>query len=127
MDSVSLFAKTIIVITFMWCVAECVMPDNSMQKYSSFLYGLIIISLTVSVFSKIRFDDFFVFYNTQNISEYNSSYIKNLYEDRLEAILKDKFGNNSIKVELTEEYKINSIHCDNQKTYDDIMRYINER
>ena len=126
MDSVSLFVKTIIAITFMWCIAECVLPDNSMQKYLSFIYGLVIISLTVSVFSKINFNDFFVSVNTENIAEYNSGYLKDLYEDRLENILKDKFSNNSIEVELTEEYKIKSIHCDDQKTYDDIMRYLNE-
>lgn len=126
MDSVSLFVKTIIAITFMWCIAETILPDNAMQKYSSFIYGLVIISLTVSVFTKIDFNDFFTQTATVNLSEYNSSYLKGLYEDRLELTLKEKFGDESIKVELTDEYKIKNIYCDNQKTHDDIMRYLNE-
>ncbi len=126
MDSVSLFVKTIIAITFMWSIAECVLPGNSMHKYSSFIYGLIIISLTVSVFVKIDFDDVFVSVQSNSITEYNSSYLKNLYEERLENILSQKFGKSVVDVELTEDYKIKKISCDNKKTYDDIMRYLNE-
>lgn len=126
MDSVSLFVKTIVVITFMWCIAEAVLPENSMRKYSSFIYGLVIISMAVSVFTKIDFNDFTAYDNTEKLSEYNSSYLKNLYEERISNALTEKFGDNSIRVELTDDYKINNIYCDDQKTYDDIMRYLNE-
>ena len=126
MDSVSVFVKTIIVISFMWCVAEMIMPNDSIRKYSSFIYGLIIISLTVSAFSKVKFDDFFVAFNTDSSTQYNASYIREVYEKKLEDILCEKFDNKSIEVELTDEYKVKRIICDDQKTYDDVMRYLNE-
>lgn len=126
MDSVSLFVKTIVTVTFMWCMAEAVLPENSMQKYSSFVYGLVIISLAISVFTNLKYEKIFVPDNTANISEYNSDYIKKLYEKNLEKILTEKFGDNSLKVELTDDYKIKKISCDSKKTYDDVMRYLNE-
>lgn len=126
MDNVSLFVKTIIAITFMWSVAEVALPDNSMQKYSSLIYGLVIISLTVSLFTKIEFEDFFKQADIEDVSQYNNEYLKNLYEDKLEDTLRDKFGDSSLEAELTDDYKIKNIKCKKQQTYDDIMRYLNE-
>ena len=126
MDNINLFVKTIIAITFMWCIAEALLPDNSMQKYSSFIYGLIIISLTISIFTKMDFDSFLIKPINKNLIEYNNSYLKNLYEDKLKTVLVEKFGDNSIQVELTDEYKIKEIICENQETYENIMRYLNE-
>ncbi|MEE1043404.1 MAG: stage III sporulation protein AF [Clostridia bacterium] len=127
MDNISVFVKTIIVISFMWCIAEMIMPDNSTQKYSSFIYGLIVISLTVSAFTKLNFNDFYTQINVDKNTEYNTAYIKTVYKNKLEDILSEKFDDHSISVELDDEYKIKSIDCDNQKTYDDIMRYLNEQ
>lgn len=126
MGSVSLFVKTVVALTFIWCIAEAVLPENSMQKYSSFIYGLVVISLAVSVFTTMDYDNMFVYGDSKNISEYNSNYLKDLYEDKLESVLTEKFGDDSVRVELTDEYKIEKIYCENQKTYDDIMRYLNE-
>lgn len=126
MDNVSLFVKTIIAITFMWSVAEVVLPDNSMQKYSSFIYGLVIISLTISIFTQMEFDDLFNQSNISDVGQYNNEYLKKLYEDKLEDALVDKFGDSSLDVELTDEFKIKNVKCKKQQTYDDIMRYINE-
>lgn len=126
MGSVSLFVKTVVALTFIWCIAEAVLPENSMQKYSSFIYGLVVISLAVSVFTTMDYDNMFVYGGSTNISEYNSNYLKDLYEDKLESVLTEKFGDDSVRVELTDEYKIEKIYCENQKTYDDIMRYLNE-
>ncbi len=126
MDNVSVFVKTIISITFMWCIAESVIPDNSMQKYSSFIYGLVIISLTVSVFAKLDYNSFFIHSNNVETAQYADDYLKTIYEDKINNALSEKFGDNSIRVELTDEYKIKNIHCKNKKTYDDVMRYLNE-
>ena len=125
MDSVSVFIRTIIIISFVWCIAETILPDNSMQKHLSFIYGLVVISLTVSVFGKISFNDFFVSSDVE-VSAYNKDYIRELYEENLEKILMEKFKSSSVDVELNDEYKIKDIKCDDKKTYDDIMRYLNE-
>jgi len=126
MDNVSLFVKSIIAITFLWSIAECVLLDNFMQKYSSFMYGIIVVSLTVALFSKMHFNDFFIACKNTNSTEFDSDYINELYEKRLEDILTDKFGDETIDVELTDDYKIKDISCENKKTYDDIMRYLYE-
>lgn len=127
MDNVSLFVKTIIAITFLWSIAECVLLDNFMQKYSSFMYGIVIVSLTVSLFTRIHFNDFFIASKDINSTEFDNNYIDELYERKLEEILTEKFGDETIDVELTDDYKIEHISCENKKTYDDIMRYMYEQ
>lgn len=126
MDSVSLFVKSVITITFLWCIAEVILPESKMQKYSSFIYGLIVISLTTSVFVNFDFENLLDNTTSIDTGTYNNQYLKTLYEERLENILIEKFGDDSIDVELTDEYMISNIYCDDKKTYDDIMRYINE-
>lgn len=125
MNSVSLFVKTLVVITFMWCIAEVMLPENSIRKYSSFVYGLVIISLFVSAFTNMEYDKIFAFENTQNREEYNNLILKEVYEEKLGNVLIKKFGDESICVELTEDYKIKKISCKSKETYDDIMRYLN--
>ena len=110
----------------MWCIADSVLPENSIRKYSAFVYGLVIISLTVSLFAKFDFNDIGLSKDLTDTGEYNNTYLKNLYEDRLENVLSEKFGDGEIKVELTDDYHISKISCSNQKTYDDIMGYLNE-
>ena len=126
MSSVGSFVKIIVVLTFLWCIVEMILPENSMKKYSSFVYGLVIISLGVSIFTNVDYNNFYVFENSTNISDNNKSYLRNLYEENLEKALIKKTGDDSINIELTEEYKIKKINCDSQETYDDIMRYLNE-
>ena len=58
MNSVSIFVKSLVTLTFMWCIAENILPEKSIKKYSSYIYGLIIISMTISVFTYVDFDDF---------------------------------------------------------------------
>lgn len=127
MSNINAFIKIIISITFLWSIGECLLPDSSIQKYTGFIYGLIIISLVVSVFTGVKDADFSFAYNDiKNTSDYNSNYVKSVYEDNLEKILRDKFNDKSIKVELTDDYKINRITCADSETYEAIMRYINE-
>lgn len=126
MNSVSLFIKSLVTITFMWCLAELILPDHSVKKYSSFVYGLVIISLTISVFMGIDYNSFLSFENDLSINENNSDYIKQLYEKKIEKALSEKFSDKSIKVQLNDQYKIEKIKCENQETYDEIVRYLNE-
>ena len=126
MNSVDMFVRSIIVITFIWCIAECIMPENYAKKNSPFIYGIIIISMTVSLFTKIDFESFFKIAEIENSGEYNNSYLKNLYEEKLEDALIKKYNNHSIEVELTDEYKLKRIYCNDKKIYEDIMRNINE-
>ena len=126
MYSVSLFVKAVVSITFLWCIAELVMPVTGMKKYSSFIYGLIIVSLTVSVFVNLDYENLFSVSTQNDVSKYNKEYLKSLYEERLERVLIEKFGDDSIDVELTDDYMLNKISCDDEEIYDNIMRYINE-
>lgn len=125
MNSVSIFVKSLVTLTFMWCIAENILPEKSIKKYSSYIYGLIIISMTISVFTSVDFDDFrIVDFNMQSVK--TNDYLKTMYEEKLESALSEKFDDTSVRVELTDEYKIKNIYCDNKKTYDAIMRYLNE-
>ncbi len=126
MDSVSMFVKTVIIISFMWCVAEAVLPESSVRKYSSFIYGLIIISLMLSTVTELNFDKLKVYSDNTQISESNEIYIKELYENKISELLTEKFGDKSIKVELTDDYKIKKILCNDKQTGEEIMRYLNE-
>ena len=125
MNSVSIFVKSLVTLTFMWCIAENILPEKSIKKYSSYIYGLIIISMTISVFTSVDFDDFrIVDFNMQSVK--TNDYLKTMYEEKLGRALSEKFDDTSVRVELTDEYKIKNIYCDNKKTYDAIMRYLNE-
>ena len=125
MNSVSMFVKTLVALTFVWCIAESILPEKSIKKYSSYIYGLVIISMALSVFTSIDYDDFkIVDYSME--SEKTNDYLKTMYEEKLESALSEKFDDTSVRVELTDEYKIKNIYCDNKETYDAIMRYLNE-
>ena len=54
------------------------------------------------------------------------NYIKEMYEERLESVLRDKYNNNSIEAKLTDDFKIDSIYCDDSEIYNSIMRDLNE-
>ena len=125
MNSVSMFVKTLVALTFVWCIAESILPEKSIKKYSSYIYGLVIISMALSVFTSVDYDDFkIVDYSVE--SEKTNDYLKTMYEEKLGSALSEKFDDTSVRVELTDEYKIKNIYCDNKKTYDAIMRYLNE-
>ena len=125
MNSVSMFVKTLVALTFVWCIAESILPEKSIKKYSSYIYGLVIISMALSVFTSVDYDDFkIVDYSVE--SEKTNDYLKTMYEENLENALSEKFDDTSVRVELTDEYKIKNIYCDNKETYDAIMRYLNE-
>lgn len=125
MNSVSMFVKTLVALTFVWCIAESILPEKSIKKYSSYIYGLVIISMALSVFTSVDYDDFkIVDYSVE--SEKTNDYLKTMYEEKLESALSEKFDDTSVRVELTDEYKIKNIYCDNKETYDAIMRYLNE-
>ena len=125
MNSVSMFVKTLVALTFVWCIAESILPEKSIKKYSSYIYGLVIISMALSVFTSVDYDDFkIVDYSVE--SEKTNDYLKTMYEEKLESALSEKFDDTSVRVELTNEYKIKNIYCDNKETYDAIMRYLNE-
>ena len=115
MDSISYVAKTVIAITLVWCIAENMLPDKRYKKYSSFIYGIVIISVFFSISVK-SFD---------NIDKSASKNLVEIYEDKLEMIMKDKFNDSTINIELTDDYKIKSIKCRDEKTYQKIMGYLN--
>ncbi len=126
MNSVNIFVKSLVVITFIWCIAECIMPQKNIIKYSSFTYGLIVISMVVSLFTTIDFENFNIkAYNDDTII-YSNVYLKELYEKKTEDMLIEKFGDNSIKIELTDDFKIKSIYCENKEKYNEIVRFLNE-
>lgn len=125
MNSVSVFVKTLVALTFMWCIAESVLPEKSIKKFSSYIYGLVIISMALSVFTSVDYDNFSIAdFDTETYQ--SNDYLKNVYEEKLQNALSEKFGDSSVRVELTNEYKIKNIYCDNKETYDAIMRYLNE-
>ena len=125
MNSVSVFVKTLVALTFVWCIAESILPDKSIKKFSSYIYGLVVISMALSVFTSVDYDNFIVMdFGTKTYQ--TNDYLKNMYEEKLQNALSEKFGDSSVRVELTNEYKIKNIYCDNKETYDAIMRYLNE-
>ncbi len=126
MNSVGIFVKTLVALTLLWCIAENILPEKSIKKYSSYIYGLIVISMAVSVFTSIDYNSFYTNdYNMESVG-YNNNYIKNLYEEKLETILREKFDDESIRIELTDECKIKNVYCDSKETYDNVVGYLYE-
>ena len=122
-----MFVKLIIALTFVWAIGENMLPDNNIKKYTGYIYGLLLVTCIVSLVVDIKdFDYSFVYSDLEDVSEYNSEYLKSLYEDNLEGILRDKFKDDSINVVLSEDYNIESISCENSETYEEIKRYFNE-
>jgi hypothetical protein len=127
MNNINMFVKLIIALTFVWAIGENMLPDNNIKKYTGYIYGLLLVTCIVSLVVDIKdFDYSFVYSDLEDVSEYNSEYLKSLYEDNLEGILRDKFKDDSINVELSEDYNIESISCENSETYEEIKRYFNE-
>ena len=127
MNNISIFVKMVIAFTFVWAIGENMLPDNNIKKYTGFVYGLLLITCAVSLVVDMKnFDYSFVYSDLGDVSEYNTEYLKSLYEDNLEGILRDKFKDDSINVELSEDYNIESISCENSQTYEEIKRYFNE-
>lgn len=127
MNNINMFVKLIIALTFVWAIGENMLPDNNIKKYTGYIYGLLLVTCIVSLVVDIKdFDYSFVYSDLEDVSEYNSEYLKSLYEDNLEGILRDKFKDDSINVELSEDYNIESISCENSQTYEEIKRYFNE-
>lgn len=127
MNNISVFVKLIIALTFVWAIGENMLADNRIKKYIGYIYGLLLITCAVSLFIDMKNCDYeFVYSDLGDISEYNSEYLKSLYEDNLEKILRNKFGDDSISVKLSSDYKVESVKCENSKTYEEIMRYFNE-
>lgn len=127
MNNINMFVKLIIALTFVWAIGENMLPDNNIKKYTGYIYGLLLVTCIVSFVVDIKdFDYSFVYSDLEDVSEYNSEYLKSLYEDNLEGILRDKFKDDSINVELSEDYNIESISCENSETYEEIKRYFNE-
>lgn len=127
MENVNALIKTVIVISFMWSIAESTLPQSDLNKYTEFVYGLIIMSVIVSAIVNVDSRDFFPdFEGAYNSYEYTDGYLKGLYEEKLEQILIEKFDDEDIDVELDDEYKISNIFCENIETYEKIMGYLNE-
>lgn len=127
MNNINMFVKLIIALTFVWAIGENMLPDNNIKKYTGYIYGLLLVTCIVSLVVDIKdFDYSFVYSDLEDVSEYNSEYLKSLYEDNLEGILRDKFKDDSINVVLSEDYNIESICCENSETYEEIKRYFNE-
>lgn len=127
MNNINMFVKLIIALTFVWAIGENMLPDNNIKKYTGYIYGLLLVTCIVSLVVDIKdFDYSFVYSDLEDVSEYNSEYLKSLYEDNLEGILRDKFKDDSINVVLSEDYNIESISCENSETYEEIKRYFNE-
>lgn len=127
MNNINMFVKLIIALTFVWAIGENMLPDNNIKKYTGYIYGLLLVTCIVSLVVDIKdFDYSFVYSDLEDVSKYNSEYLKSLYEDNLEGILRDKFKDDSINVELSEDYNIESISCENSETYEEIKRYFNE-
>ena len=127
MNNINMFVKLIIALTFVWAIGENMLPDNNIKKYTGYIYGLLLVTCIVSLVVDIKdFDYSFVYSDLEDVSEYNSEYLKSMYEDNLEGILRDKFKDDSINVELSEDYNIESISCENSETYEEIKRYFNE-
>ena len=127
MNSIGIFAKSIIAITFMWAFLQSIMPGQKFKKCCDFIYGLIIISMVVSMVSKVpEFDPSYFADSKYEISNYSNSYVLNLYEQKLQEAMQKKFNDKSIKVELDENYKVKKITCDDINTQKEIEEYLNE-
>lgn len=127
MENINALIKTIIVVSFMWCLAENIMPQSQLNKYTEFIYGLIIMTVTISAIINVNPKDFLPdFEGTYNADLYTQSYLREVYEQKLEQILIEKFNDENINVELDDDYRIADITCQNQTTYEKIMGYLNE-
>ena len=126
MGSVSLFVKSIIIISFLWCLGESILPHLSLKKNFNFIYGIIIISMVFNLFLNFDTENLFEFEGSITDTHQSKEYLKEIYEQRLEQVLKDKYKNNSIEAKLTDDYKVQSIYCDDSEVYNKIMRDLNE-
>lgn len=126
MNNVSVFVKTLVCLTFIWCLAENILPEKSIKKYTSYIYGLLVISMALSFFTTIDFEKNYTGNFDTQPYENNTAYIKNLFEEKLSNLLSEKFEDKSIRVELTDACKIKNIYCENKETYDAIVRYLDE-
>lgn len=127
MNSIGFFAKSVIATTFLWAFLQSIMPGQKFKKCCDFVYGLIIISMVVSLIAKVPEFDTSNYINDDVLSSnYNNNYVINLYENKLCEILRKKFKDESIKVELDENYALKSIICDNKDTQKKIEEFLNE-
>ncbi len=126
MGNVSLFVKAVIVISFLWCIAESLLTDCSLKKNFNFVYGIILISMVFNFFLKLDVENLFEYEEYTGDTGQSVNYIKEMYEERLESVLRDKYKNNSIEAKLTDDFKIDSIYCDDSEIYNSIMRDLNE-
>lgn len=127
MENINALVKTVIVISFMWSLAEYIIPQSKLNKYTEFVYGLLIMSVIMTAIFNAKPSEFLPdFEDTYTTEAYTQGYLTDLYEKELENILVDKFSDESIDIELGDDYKITNITCKNQETYQKIMGYLNE-
>lgn len=126
MISVSLFVKSIITISFLWCLAESILPDGALRKNFNFIYGLVLITMAFNIFLNFDSDNLFKYEFDVESDLKKNEYLKELYEERLEAVLREKYNNASIETTLTDDYKVERIYCDDTEIYNSIMRDLNE-
>lgn len=123
MDSVLSLSKAVVVLTFVWTFAECILPDSKYKKHTDFVYGLV---LTATVAGFILNFDFKMPDISSNFEygAYRQDYVKGLYETELEKTLRQKFGDESVDVELNGDFEVESIKCADGETYKMIKEYL---
>ena len=127
MENINALVKTIIVVTFIWSLSERLLSRSNIVKYTEFVYGLVIMTITVSSIINIKPYEFIPdISGAQKTTHYTQDYLKQVYEENLEKILSEKLNDKNIYVNLDDDYKITDITCKNKSTYDKIMGYLYE-
>lgn len=127
MENINALVKMVIVISFMWSIVENLMPQSQLNKYTEYIYGLIIMSVIISAILNINPNNFLPDYTlATDTGLYTQDYLRGVYEENFEHILCEKFNDKSIEVELDDNYRITDITCQSQATYEKIMGYLNE-
>lgn len=123
MGSVLSLAKIIIVLTFIWTFAECMLPDSKYKKYTDFIYGLILTAAVASFIANFNFEvPAAEEYDVGAV--YGSGYVKSLYETEAEKLLREKFGDASIEITLNDDCTLKSLKCKDKQIYNRIKEYL---
>ena len=123
MSSVLSLAKIIIAVTFIWTFAECILPDSKYKRHIDFIYGLVLTAFVASFIANFSFElpqaeEFDVG------AVYDSGYVRSLYETKAEEMLREKFGDRSIEVELNDDCTLKSLKCKDEQTRTKIREFL---
>ena len=91
MENINALVKTIIVVTFIWSLSERLLSRSNIVKYTEFVYGLVIMTITVSSIINIKPYEFIPdISGAQKTTHYTQDYLKQVYEEVKDTAFPDQ-------------------------------------